>query len=102
MKNQTDMIALGLAAVAVYFIVKPKTTNTASSGTGNALASMTKEILDSAGKAFDNGWRYFTDGTAIDPYGNYYQGGQLIWTKPAASFKTGGTLPTSTNDGVWL
>lgn len=103
MKNQTDMIALGLAALAVYFIVKPKTAGGAPSATGNALASMTKEIFDAAtGKRYDNGWRYFSDGTAIDPYGNYYQGGQLIWTKPASSFPTSGVLPTSTNDGVWL
>jgi hypothetical protein len=26
-----------------------------------------------------NGWRYFSDGTAIDPEGNYYRGGALIY-----------------------
>lgn len=104
MKMNSDYIALALAGVAVYFIVNKKTKvwEGAPIASGNALASMTKEILDSAGKAFENGWRYFTDGTAIDPYGNYYKEGQLIWTKPAASFKTGGQLPTSTNEGVWL
>ena len=28
------------------------------------------------------GWRYYTDGTAIDPYGNYYYQGEQIYTNP--------------------
>lgn len=26
------------------------------------------------------GWRYFSDGTVIDPNGNYYRDGQVIWS----------------------
>ena len=26
------------------------------------------------------GWRYFSDGTSIDPSGNYYRGDELIWS----------------------
>lgn len=26
------------------------------------------------------GWKYYSDGTSIDPQGNYYQGGQKIWS----------------------
>lgn len=26
------------------------------------------------------GWQYFTDGTVIDPSGNYYRDGQIIWS----------------------
>lgn len=26
-----------------------------------------------------SGWRYFNDGTAIAPNGDYYHGGSLIW-----------------------
>lgn len=75
--KQNEMIALGLAAVAVYLIVntKKKTTGTAT----KTATDLVSEIFDTAGKAFTNGWRYFNDGTAIDPQGNYYQGGQLIW-----------------------
>lgn len=84
--KQTEMIALGLAGVALYLIVKSnKGTSTGSAASG--LRDMSKtvtEILESTGKAFANGWRYFTDGTAIDPAGNYYQGGQLIWSNPEA------------------
>lgn len=38
------------------------------------------EVLDGSGNQFGNGWRYFTDGTAIGPDGSYYQGGSLIWS----------------------
>lgn len=75
MKN-SHMIALGLAAVAVYMIVK-------SRGQDNPLAALSQkaaEVFDAGGKAFSNGWRYFTDGTSIDPGGNYYREGQLIWS----------------------
>ena len=37
------------------------------------------EVLNS-GAPYSNGWRYFTDGTAIDPQGNYYSNGALIWS----------------------
>lgn len=33
------------------------------------------------GSSFSNGWRYFSDGTAIDPSGNYYSGGALVWSR---------------------
>ena len=39
-----------------------------------------KEVLNPSGQQFDNGWRYFDDGTSIAPQGNYYQGGQIIWS----------------------
>lgn len=28
------------------------------------------------------GWKYYSDGTAIDPYGNYYYQGEQIYTNP--------------------
>lgn len=77
--KQTEMIALGLAALAVYFIVKPK-----AGATKAATYDKATEILDASGKAFSNGWRYFSDGTSIDPKGNYYQGGQIVWQNPGA------------------
>ncbi len=82
--KQTELIAMGLAAVALYMIVTSKKTTT-KGGAATGLRDMSKtvtEVLESTGKAFANGWRYFTDGTAIDPAGNYYQGGQLIWSNP--------------------
>lgn len=80
--KQTEMIALGLAAVAVYLIVN---TNKKTAGAARPLkraADAVSEIFDTAGKTFSNGWRYFSDGTAISPAGDYYQNGALIWQKP--------------------
>lgn len=84
--KQNDLIVLGLAGVAVYLIAKSQKGGI-TSGLDTGLRDMAKtvsEIMDNTGKTFANGWRYFTDGTAIDPSGNYYQGGQLIWSNPAA------------------
>jgi hypothetical protein len=86
--KQNDLIVLGLAGVAVYMIVKSqkggKVWSEAIPATLRNTAQTVSEIMDSAGGQFGNGWRYFNDGTAIDPAGNYYQGGQLIWSNPAA------------------
>lgn len=53
-----EILALCGAAIAVYLIARKVT-----------------------GKTTDNGW---TDkgGTRIDPQGNYWQGGQMIWRAP--------------------
>jgi hypothetical protein len=78
MKN-AELIALGIAAVAVYILTtaKPKTAVTSADYKQPAGAS---EIMDSIGNAFTNGWRYFSDGTAIDPAGSYYSNGSMIWS----------------------
>ncbi len=83
--KQDQMIALGLAAVAVYFITsknKANASGTAKTGIA-AIAAKVSEIFDSSGQAYGNGWRYFSDGTSIDPSGNYYQGGGMIWANPS-------------------
>lgn len=78
MKSE-NIIVLGLAAMAVYFIVK----NKPATAKGATSYDVVNEVLDSAGKAFSNGWHYYTDGTAIDPSGNYYTKGELVYTAPA-------------------
>lgn len=82
--KQSEMIVLGLAGVAVYLIWQSQKPKTATSGTSarSAVDTFVDEIFSSTGTAFNNGWRYFENGVAIDPAGNYYQGGQLVWTKP--------------------
>ncbi len=80
------MIVLALSAAAVYMIWKAKSGGAAS---GNATAAKpagwVDEIFDLGGKKFTNGWRYFNDGTAIDPLGNYYKDGAMIWQAPGAA-----------------
>ncbi len=79
--KQNDLIVLALAGVAVWLIVQAKKTTTKTSSTG-AASSFTNEIFDAGGGQFGNGWRYFSDGTAIDPSGSYYYGGQRVYTAP--------------------
>ena len=71
----SELIALGLAAIAVYMITKK-----AGAGQANKPpADFVTEVFNTAGKAFENGWRYFSDGTSISPNGSYYSGGQLVY-----------------------
>lgn len=81
--KQSELITLGLAGLAVYFILKAKGGGDAGEGL-RAAATRTSEIFASNGQTFDNGWRYFSDGTSIDPAGNYYQNGNLIWNNHGA------------------
>lgn len=79
--KQTELIALALAGIALYMIVKPKATN-AAKGTTGTVSGFVNEIFGAAGQDFA-GWRYFDNGTAIDPQGNYYLNGQKIWSAGA-------------------
>lgn len=95
MKSQ-NVIVLGLAGLAVYMIWK---TQSAAGKAGNVSVSnalkdvydyATKEVLDqTTGKAYDNGWRYFTNGIAISPDGTYYQNGKLVYS-PSGGGASGG------------
>ena len=80
--KQEQIIVLGLAALAVYLIMQSKGDKLpkGSVTVGDLITETPKEIFDAFGKAFANGWRYFDNGTSIDPYGAYYQGGQLVWS----------------------
>lgn len=69
-----ELIALALAGIAVFLIVK-----SGKAATWVSDWKAAKEVLNN-GQRYDNGWRYFNDGTSIDPQGNYYQGGQIIWS----------------------
>lgn len=80
--KQTDLIVLALAGVAVYMIVRSQkggTTAPAAGGGATAVDRFVDEIFNAGGTPFNNGWRYYENGTAIDPQGNYYFQGQLVW-----------------------
>lgn len=85
-----DLLVLGLAGIAVVMILKAGKINLSglipnigtaptNSPSGSGYAS---EIWEGNGTTFDNGWRYFTDGTAIDPQGAYYANGVKVWEPP--------------------
>lgn len=82
--NKTEILALGLAGLAVYMIWRSQTTRVNKPADTGKPASWVDEIFDAGGKAFGNGWRYFENGTAIDPSGNYYLNGQMVWQASGA------------------
>lgn len=81
--KQNEIIVLGLAGLAVYLIWQSQQAKTTGK-TAAKPADWVGEILGSDGKVFGNGWRYFDNGVAIDPSGNYYQGGQMVYQAPGA------------------
>lgn len=80
MKN-TEFIVLGLAGLAVWFIVRGRQGGAASPVPATQYRA-TEEVFAAGGGAWDNGWRYFTDGGAgyaIGPDGGYYKDGVRVW-----------------------
>lgn len=82
-----DLLILGAAGVAVYLILKSTGTKTATAvtttvpkGSTGTVADWVGEIFNANGTPYDNGWRYYENGVAIDPSGNYWLNGQKVWT----------------------
>ncbi len=75
MKKDTLML-LGAAGIAFYLVNKAGGVQKATTAVVNGAT----EIFNSLGQRFNNGWRYFSDGTSIDPFGSYYRNGQKIWS----------------------
>lgn len=73
--KQTELIALGLAAVAVFLIVNTKKKTATKPGVYDYRGPSTFETQ--GGKA-QPGWQYFDDGTALDPRGNAWEGGSIV------------------------
>jgi hypothetical protein len=88
--------ALGGVALVAYLTRKaaPNAAKPPTSSAPNSSAVKTQEIPNTAlpGDA-GWGWHYYTDGTSIDPAGNYYSGGTLVYA-------AGGSADPSNNFGV--
>lgn len=70
MKDSYLILLVGLGAAA--FLATRSGSSTATPGKANGA-----QEIKTDGDSF--GWRYFTDGTAIDPYGAYYKNGLMVW-----------------------
>lgn len=78
MMKKDDFVLMVGAAIGVFiiaqFIMKKaqgKTSQGIAAGEPYPYATMITQ---------NDGWQYFTDGTAIGPNGDYYKNGQLIYT----------------------
>lgn len=85
MKNDTLLIigaaVAGVLAIAYLTRAKPKTGSvTAGPLTQASGANGVYEIFNTALPGQPGwAWRYYSDGTSIDPQGNYYTAGNLVW-----------------------
>ena len=70
MKNESLLILAG-AAAAAFLLLKSRPKAAPSAAAAGAPAEVFGESR--------NGWRYFTDGTAIAPDGRYYKNGELVY-----------------------
>lgn len=67
-------------------------------GSAPTTPSATTEVANTANPGQEGyGWRNFTDGTSIDPQGNYYKNGELIYS-PGSSNTT--TTDNTTTDNT--
>lgn len=83
MKKETVLILLaavaGVGAVA-YLTRKKAPTASAQAGTRSASAGVSKVNNTALPGEQGWGWTYYTDGTSIDPAGNYYVAGNLVYS----------------------
>jgi hypothetical protein len=103
-----NLIIIGAAALALFIIAgarRPATAtggggvrwNPFSSAFGNTAASLNNggsvpvtEIVNTALPGQNGyGWRYFSDGTVIDPSGQYYVDGQVVWSPAGGQMSYG-------------
>ncbi len=89
MKKDTLML-IGAAGIALYLVNKAGGVQQATTKVVNGAT----EVLNSLGQRFNNGWRYFSDGTAIDPFGSYYKGGTKIWSPAIVKQPTADVAPS--------
>lgn len=75
--GKAEYLVLGLAGVAAWLMLTAGK-RAAGSSAAQAPGGWVAEVFDGV-KAWGNGWRYFDNGTAIDPAGNYYHQGQLVY-----------------------
>lgn len=76
MMKKDDLVLMIGAAVGVFIIAKFMMNKASAKPTqGIAVGENYASLITQ-----NNGWQYFTDGTAIGPNGDYYKNGQLIYT----------------------
>lgn len=78
--KQNEILLL-VAAVGVFLIFKSKAgaTNTINN-LGTAINGISEIFTGAKPGQPGAGWRYFNDGTSIDPSGVYYMNGVEVWS----------------------
>ena len=76
--NSSDYIILGLAAAVLGYVVYRQKTAIVADPTINTRAPYGAQEIQVDPEAA-NGWKYYTDGTAIGPDGKYYYQGVQVY-----------------------
>lgn len=75
--KQNQIVAGALVVALVAWVMMKKT----GAGGGAKAPGYVLKIKNPALPSQEGfGWQYFSDGTAISPGGDYYQGGDLVWS----------------------
>jgi hypothetical protein len=83
-----DLLTIAAGAVLTFVAwqaVKGRVAHAATAPGGITPAAQSQagwatELFQNNGAAFSGGWRYFNDGTAIAPNGDYYFDGQKVYS----------------------
>lgn len=79
--NKENMILLAVVAASVFGLARYLVGRTRGSApAGNVYGAQEVPL------AVENGWKYYTDGTAIGPDGRYYYQGAEVYN-PAGMYK---------------
>lgn len=74
--KRDEYIVLGLAGLALWFIMKGR--GGSVGGSGGAAQASTNHYSTKIAPDYE-GWQYFSDGVAIGPDGSYYLNGAKVW-----------------------
>src|SRR3990167_8736388 len=92
--KQDTIIIVGAAAVGLYLIAKMVKPSAIRPPTGSGTAGALNNYGNAPVTQINNtalpgqegwGWQYYSDGTAIDPSGQYYYQGALVWSPGAGA-----------------
>ena len=94
--NNDTIVILAAAGIGLYLMSKmikpggivtrpPSGSGTASSLNNNGSPPIVEIGNDDLPGQAGYGWKYYSDGTAISPQGEYYFQGQKVWSPGAGS-----------------
>ncbi|WP_426303900.1 hypothetical protein ACN9MJ_12835 [Acidovorax facilis] len=103
-----SLVILAAAAAAIYLISSTRRTvvggtggrplpatgwpaapNTAAGVNGGGSVPVTEVTNTALPGDYGWGWKYYSDGTAISPSGQYYLNGELVWSPAAGQMGMG-------------
>ena len=73
------LLMIAVAAAAAYFIASKTASTKTPTAKTNTRTPVDPRATGGTLVSEWNGWKYYSDGTAIDPFGAYYLRGVKVW-----------------------